>query len=115
GVVSFRSLVFFGLVIAIGLYGSIVLVGRRHWLGGKDGESLVGHYLVRVLSLLVVAVGLSVFFMNRDFGRIDGTVGNVNSLSESTKRLITELKQSSSGDERGRVVTIEAFISDQIP
>jgi ABC-2 type transport system permease protein len=115
GVISFRSLVFFALVTAIGLYACIVLVGRRHWLGGKDGESLAGHYLVRVLSLIVLALGLSVFFVNRDFGRIDGTVAQVNSLSDSTKRLITELKEESSGDAPGRVVTIEAFISEQIP
>ena len=32
GVISFRGLIFFALVVAIGLYLSIVLVGRRHWM-----------------------------------------------------------------------------------
>ena len=49
GVISLRALVFFGMLIAIGLYLSVVLVGRRHWVGSKDGHSMLGHYAVRTV------------------------------------------------------------------
>ena len=58
GVVSFRSIIFFALVIAIGLYLSVLLVGRRHWMGGRDGEALAGHYFTRVVSMIIIALGL---------------------------------------------------------
>ncbi len=114
GVISVRSLIFFALVVAIGLYLSIVLVGRRHWLGGKDGESLIGHYLVRIISLVVFSLGLTFFFANFDVWRIDGTSQQVNSLSRSTTRQFSRLReQLASSDERA--VLVEAFISSQIP
>ena len=49
GVVSGSSTIFFLSLVAIGIYVSLVLIGRRHWLGGRDGRSLLGHYLVRTL------------------------------------------------------------------
>ena len=51
GVISLSSVTYFALVAAIGLYLSMVLIGSRHWSGGRDGTSLLGHYLVRTLSL----------------------------------------------------------------
>ena len=34
------------------LYLCMVLIGRRHWMGGRDGRSLLGHYLVRFVCLV---------------------------------------------------------------
>jgi ABC-2 type transport system permease protein len=114
GVVSVRSLVFFGLVIAFGLYLSVVLVGRRHWSGGRDGQSLLGHYVARVLSLSAIAVALTAIFANADVWRIDSTTEDVNSLSASTLDQIDQLRQKLS-DEDARPVLVEAFISANIP
>ena len=38
GVISSSSIVYFCFVAAIALYTCMVLIGRRHWTGGKDGK-----------------------------------------------------------------------------
>lgn len=114
GVISLRSIVFFSLVIAIGLYLSVVLVGRRHWLGGRDGQSLLGHYVARITSLGVIAVALTAIFANADMLRVDGTMGDVNSLSQSTIQQIQQLHKTSD-EEAKPTVLVEAFISEKIP
>ncbi len=108
GVISLRALVFFGMLIAIGLYLSVVLVGRRHWLGGKDGQSMLGHYVARTLGLIVIALGATFFFLNHDVVRLDGTTERVSSLSKKTNSLIRGL-------ETTNPILVEAFISRQIP
>ena len=110
GVVSLRAIVFFILVISIGLYLSVVLVGRRHWLGGKDGDSMLGHYVVRVVALMIFAFSLTFFFFNNDRVRFDGSSQQVSSLSSDTKTLLGSLNES--GDQ---TILIEAFISKKIP
>ena len=80
GVVSLRAVVFFVMITVIGLYMSVVLVGRRHWVGGKDGDSMLGHYIARTVALIVVAFSLTFFFLNHDVVRFDGSSGKVSSL-----------------------------------
>ena len=53
GVISLSSVVYFVLIILVGLYLSMVLIGARHWYGGRDGQSLLGHYLVRSIAMVV--------------------------------------------------------------
>ena len=53
GVISLSSVTFFAMLIAVGIYLSVVLIGRRHWMGGKDGNSMLGHYLLRTAALIV--------------------------------------------------------------
>ena len=50
----------------VGLYLSMVLIGSRHWSGGRDGTSLLGHYLVRTLRLIAIALGVNFVFTNSD-------------------------------------------------
>ena len=113
GVISMRSVLFFAMVIALGLYLSIVLVGRRHWLGGKDGQSLIGHYILRVIAILVLAVSLSAFLIDHSLVQFDGTSQKVNTLSDDTLAQIKALSQADGDD--SRTVLIEAFISSQVP
>ena len=108
GVISIKSIIFFTMVIVIGLYLSIVLIGRRHWHGGKDGDSMLGHFVVRTLSLVVLAFGANLLFANYDFIRKDLTTEQVSSLSPDTKRLISDLDPQNS-------ILIEAFISKTVP
>ncbi len=44
GVVSLSGVAYFLSIVVVMLYLSMVLIGRRHWLGGRDGKSLGGHY-----------------------------------------------------------------------
>ena len=107
GVISFGGVLYFLLVIAVGIYLSMVLVGRRHWYGGRDGESLLGHYLIRVISLIVVALSANLLFAYYDPVRIDTTRNQVSSLSSATKKLIRDL-------DTKQPIKIEAYISTDI-
>lgn len=111
GVISLSSVAYFALVAVVGLYLSMVLIGSRHWSGGRDGTSLLGHYLVRTLSLVAVVLGVNYVFANNDLLsglRRDFTIGKVSSLSPDTKRLLRDLQAD-------HTIQIEAFISGQVP
>ena len=75
---------FFLLIVAAMLYLSMVLIGRRHWQGGKDGASLGGHYFVRAVSLMLAAVGL-VLIGQRFDRRLDISSEQLSSLSPQTR------------------------------
>ncbi len=108
GVISLRAIVFFTMVTVIGLYLSVVLVGRRHWHGGKDGDSMLGHYVARTIALVVLAFSLTFFFMNHDRVRADFSTAQIASLSPDTIELIRDLNND-------QTILIEAFISEKIP
>ncbi|HEX5443083.1 MAG TPA: Gldg family protein [Pirellulales bacterium] len=105
GVVSLSGVAYFGLIVVVMLYLSMVLIGRRHWQGGRDGHSLGGHYLIRALSLIALAVGLVLAFERFDV-RADVTYERLGSLSRNTKTLLKGLK---------RTVKIDAYISPEVP
>jgi ABC-2 type transport system permease protein len=111
GVISLSSVSYFVMVIVVGLYLSMVLIGSRHWSGGRDGTSMLGHFLVRTACLIVVALGVTYAFTNNQSlssVRRDLTRGQVASLSPETRKLIRELTAK-------HTVNIEAFISGQVP
>ncbi|MCO8122732.1 Gldg family protein [Stieleria sp. TO1_6] len=108
GVISTSSVVYFVLVSVVALYVCMVLIGRRHWTGGKDGNTMAYHYLARILALVVITGAGVVLFRNRDIQRYDLTEGNVSSLADATTKLIKNL-------ESDRPIKIDAFISNDIP
>ena len=108
GVISSSSIVYFCFVAAIALYTCMVLIGRRHWTGGKDGNTMAWQYLVRIAALIAITTSCVILVRNWDFVRQDLTEGQVSSLAPATKQLIRELD----GD---RPVVIDAFISKDIP
>jgi ABC-2 type transport system permease protein len=108
GVLSISSLSYFAMIIAVGIYLSMVLIGRRHWSGGRDGESMFLHFFVRALALIVIAAGLSFVFANHDVVRLDTTEGQISSLSPDTRKLLRELNSE-------YPITIEAFVSAKVP
>ena len=108
GVLSLSSLIYFIMIVAVGLYVCIVLIGRRHWLGGRDGDSLLVHYLVRIFALLIVAVSISVVFANRVNFRPDLTRNKTASLSNVTRKIIQNL-------ESDHPVMVHAFVSREVP
>ena len=108
GVVSISGVAFFALVAAVGVYVSVLLIGRRHWLGGRDGKSMLSHYLVRALALVGIAIGATKFFSYHDFLRTDVSTAKMSSLSPDTRRILDELDP-----ENG--ILIEAFISREVP
>jgi ABC-2 type transport system permease protein len=108
GVVSLSSVAYFLLVAGVALYVCMVMIGRRHWTGGKDGNTMAWHYLGRAMALVVFTAGAVILVRNWDLIRYDGTEGKVSSLAPATKNLIRNLDPK-------RPIKIDAFISDDIP
>ncbi|HUT89318.1 MAG TPA: Gldg family protein [Thermoguttaceae bacterium] len=108
GIISLSGLVYFGAIVAVALYASMVLIGRRHWIRGRVGYLLMGaHYLVRGLSLAVIAIAVIVLFNHHDL-RPDVTSERLSSLSPDTVKLLKNLQVE-------RPVQIEAFVSPTVP
>ncbi|MEM6980158.1 MAG: Gldg family protein, partial [Planctomycetota bacterium] len=108
GLVSTSSVVYFVFVAAVALYICMVLIGRRHWTGGKDGNEMAWHYVGRSLALAVFTVGAVMLLREKDVIRWDMTEDKVSSLADASKQLIREL-------DTDRPIVIDAFISDEIP
>ena len=108
GIISSSSVVYFTLVATVAIYTCMVLIGRRHWTGGKDGNTMAWHYLARIFALVVITVALVVTFRSWDLLRHDTTEGKVSSLAPATKKLIRELDSE-------QPIVIDAFISTDVP
>jgi ABC-2 type transport system permease protein len=107
GVLSFSSMVYFVMIAVVMLYLCMVLIGRRHWLGGHNGKSLGPHYLARALALVGIAIGVSLLVQNWNL-RADVTQEGLNSVAAESRKLVAEL------DPKHPIV-IEAYISPNIP
>jgi len=107
GVLTLSSVVYFALVVAIGLYLSMVLIGARHW-GGRGGPWMFLHFVARAAALVLILVFGVWFFTDHDVIRYDATAGQVSSLSPKTKELIRNLKPD-------HPIQIDAFISGNVP
>lgn len=107
GVIAASSIAFFALVAVLGLYLCMVMIGKRHWSGGRQGNTMFLHYLARVVCLLVVVAGISLFFRNKDF-RQDATEGQVSSLSPVSTKLVSEMDPK-------RPIVVDAFLSAVVP
>lgn len=108
GVISSSSVAYFVLAACVALYVCMVLIGRRHWTGGKDGNTMVWHYLARTVALVLITGGTVVTLRSWDFVRHDATANKTSSLAPATKELIREL-------DAKRPIVIDAFISDELP
>ena len=109
GVISLAGVSYFLTITVVMLYLSIVLIGRRHWLGGRDGSSMIGHYAARTVALVVIVMGLTVFLTHHDRLRVDVTSSRLSSLSADTITLIRGL------DKDLPPVVVEAYISPRVP
>lgn len=108
GVISTAPIAFFSLLTIAGLYYCMVLIGRRHWSGGKDGNTMFLHYFVRCLACVVIVFTASFFLRQFDRPRFDVTAGRVSSVSDTTRQILRDLDPE-------RPIVIEAFISNNIP
>jgi ABC-2 type transport system permease protein len=87
----------------------MILIGRRHWSGGADGETMGRHFLVRGAAVVVAGVSLSIL-AGRFLGssRMDITVERLNSVSPQTVQLLKNLP----GD---RPINVRAYVSPDAP
>ena len=111
GVISLSGISYFVMITVVMLYVSMVLIGRRHWGGREEDESMWAHYLARALGLVALAVGLNMFVSHHNFLRADMTSEGLNSLSNRTVQLIRELR----ADDNVKTIKIDAYVSPQVP
>lgn len=103
GVISLSSVAYFVAIVAIGLYLSMILIGRRHWLtGGKGG--MLGHYIGRGFAVIILAVSLCVIFSVKDV-RLDASSEQLSSLAPKTFELLGSLDN--------KKIQITAYVSPE--
>jgi len=107
GIVSLSSVAYFLGIVAVCLYVAMVLIGRRHWTGRRDGGTMGLHYLARTFGLVAAAVGVALLCRSADV-RADLSQEQISSLSPDTRRLLRTLETS-------RPIDIKAYVSPNVP
>lgn len=119
GVIAIVPMVYFIGIAVIGIYLSLVLIGRRHWIGGRDGSSTIWHFVVRVPMLLISVIAASLFVQNSGLNRIlryDASEEKVSSLKAQTTSILNDINQKEGEyDEVNSQIVIDAFIGNNIP
>lgn len=119
GLISLPSIFYFLGLVVLGVYLSLVLIGRRHWLGGRDGTSLLWHYLLRALFVAVICIAAVLITQYSPLNqfRADISAEKVSTLSDATRTLLDRLA-AEKVDPSGRQpdpIRIDAYISDSVP
>ena len=73
----------------------------------KDAPPMLEHHIIRVLTLVLIMVGIGSILSTRDV-RLDLTQGSISSLSPETVKLLQEMDPK-------RPIVIEAYIGREIP
>jgi len=111
GVISLGGATYFVMISVVMLYISMVLIGRRHWQARENGSTLLGHYIVRAVALLCLAVGVTQFVQSRSMLRADISSERLSSLSADTRKLLQDLRN----DAEIKSIKIDAYVSPQVP
>ena len=112
GVLSLGGMTYFVMIAAVMVYLSMVLIGRRHWQAREEGGLLLGHYLVRGLALLAVAVGRDRAHPESQLaaGRRQHRAAQL-ALGRHARRCSSELRD----NKDVKSVKIDAYVSPQVP
>ncbi len=113
GLISASSICYFAGIVVIGVYLSLILIGRRHWLGGRDGTSMLWHYILRAAFLGIIAVGAVLIVQHSPLNRarIDISEAQVSTLAPSTTEVLDRLAL----ETEERPIKIEAYVSNNVP
>ncbi|MCC7475764.1 MAG: Gldg family protein [Pirellulales bacterium] len=111
GVISLGGISYFVMIAVVMLYLSMVLIGRRHWGGREEDQSMGLHYFARTLGLISLAIGINLFLSHHNALRLDTTSEQLNSLSPRTVKLINELRT----NKDSKTIKIDAYVSPQVP
>jgi ABC-2 type transport system permease protein len=115
GLISPSSVFYFLGLAAMGIYLCLILIGRRHWMGGRDGTSMFWHYMLRAAFLLVtvIAIVLVVEHSPINRARLDISDQRVSTLSPATVKVLDEI---STGENSSKSpIKIDAYVSGNVP
>jgi ABC-2 type transport system permease protein len=107
GVISFRSLLYFGSLTGILLYLNVLIVDRRHWPRLLEGRPTWVHHMIRATAVVIAFISINAI-LGRAAIRLDATAENLHSLSRETYRLLDEIDPE-------RPVFVQAYISPEVP
>ncbi|WP_437204551.1 Gldg family protein [Planctomicrobium sp. SH664] len=107
GLVTYSGLFYFIGLTAFFLYLNAVMIGRRHWAGGRNAGNMTGQYLLRVACLGIALLCLTYSFAVAG-GNIDSTSERLHTLSNTTIEIIRKIPDD-------KPVTIQAFVSPDVP
>lgn len=115
GLISASSICYFLGIVVVGVYLSLILIGRRHWLGGRDGTSMFWHYMLRAAFLIVTVVAgvIIVQYSPLNRARIDISESKISTLAPATKTLLNDLSQDA--DPSKPPIEIEAYVGSNVP
>ena len=117
GLISLPSIFYFLGMTVVGIYLSLILIGRRHWQGGKHGTSRMGHFAFRTVCLVVIVVGLVLVaqYSPANRLRVDVSRNQVSTLTESTRQILNDLDQQNEGGVTADPIIIDAYVGSSIP
>lgn len=106
GTIPVSGLMYFVLFTLLMLYLNFILIRRRHW-GADSSRTMAIHYFVRTLALAAILISLhKMAFLGT--ARADLTSEGLYTLSPVTTQTIDHI-------DTKRPVTIQAFLSPQVP
>ncbi|MCH7751049.1 MAG: Gldg family protein [Planctomycetes bacterium] len=111
GVVSLGGATYFAMLAVVMIYLSMVLIGRRHWQARDEGGRLLGHFVVRTLALLALAIGVTELVQSHNWLRADISSEQLNSLSPDTRELLREIRD----NHDTKTIKIDAYVSPEVP
>ncbi|HMO13444.1 MAG TPA: Gldg family protein [Pirellulaceae bacterium] len=118
GLISPSSIVFFLGIVTIGIYVSLVLISRRHWMGGRDGNSLFWHFILRSVFLVatVIATVIVVQYSPLNRYRLDVSQEKISTLSPNTIMMLDEVASATNVDgSPAQPIMIDAYVSSRVP
>ncbi len=107
GIVSLSAAGYFLGIVTVCLYISMVLIGRRHWTGRRDGARMGTHFVVRTVGLAAAALGAVLILRAYDV-RADLSEEQISSLSADTRKLLAGL-------DTERMIEVTAYVSPTVP
>ncbi len=111
GVISLGGATYFVMLSVVMLYLCMVLIGRRHWQARDEGGALLGHFVVRTLALLALAIGMTELVQSRNLLRADISSEQLNSLAPDTLQLIRDIRD----NPEAKTIKIDAYVSPEVP
>ncbi len=120
GLISLSSVFYFLGIAILGIYLSLVLIGRRHWQGGKHGTSLLGHYFFRTVFLVItiIAVVLIAQYSPLSRLRLDVSRNKISTLTPNTLAILKgldEQKDPFNPDKPAPPIVIDAYVGSNVP
>lgn len=107
GIVSLSAIGYFLGIVTVCLYVSMVLIGRRHWTGRRDGARMGTHFVARTVGIAIAALGVVLTFRAYDV-RADLSAEQISSLSRDTKQLLSGLNTE-------QAIEVTAYVSPAVP